>query len=248
MFREARQIERLCYATGAFLMLSGLVHVVVFLVDGGPWSGPVSWRKPITFGFSFGVTLIAVTWVTSYLRMPPRRRTLLLLLFAADCVLEVSGITLQAWRGVPSHLNMETVFNTIVSIALAVGGGLLVVLLSTFAVAAFRERPDGPPGMPLALRAGFGILLLALLSGAGMIARGVVLSRTGHQQEAYSSSGFLKPFHAVTLHAVLVLPVLAWLLSHTSLERSAREQTVRVAVGAYAVAVLAAGVWAIVAF
>src|SRR5262245_53149164 len=52
---------------------------VVFAVDGGPWYGPVSWRNPVTFG------------------------TVLLLVFAADCAVEVGGITLQAWRRVPSH-------------------------------------------------------------------------------------------------------------------------------------------------
>ena len=51
-------------AVGLVLIASGLVHLVVFAVDGGPWDGPVSWRKPVTFGLSFGVTLIAVTWGT----------------------------------------------------------------------------------------------------------------------------------------------------------------------------------------
>lgn len=104
----ARRMARLCHVTGLLLVLSGLAHLIVFAVDGGPWDGPVSWRKPVTFGVSFGVTLIAVTWVTSYLRVGPRLRALLLAVFAADCVVEVGGITLQAWRRVPSHLDMET--------------------------------------------------------------------------------------------------------------------------------------------
>src|SRR4051812_9304080 len=62
----ARPAERLAHAVGLVLILSGLVHLAVFAVDGGPWYGPVSWRKPVTFGLSFGATLIAVTWVTSY--------------------------------------------------------------------------------------------------------------------------------------------------------------------------------------
>ncbi|MBW8821695.1 MAG: hypothetical protein JF598_26670, partial [Streptomyces sp.] len=131
-------MERLCHATGVLLVLSGLAHLVVFAVDGGPWDGPVSWRKPVTFGVSFGVTLIAVAWITSYLRVGPRLRTLLLAVFAADCAVEVGGITLQAWRGVPSHLDMETPFDTAVSMTLAVGGGVLVVLLTVFAVVSFR--------------------------------------------------------------------------------------------------------------
>jgi hypothetical protein len=240
----ARPVERLCHATGVFLVLSGLLHLVVFFADGGPWSGPVSWRKPVTFGLSFGLTLIAVTWVTSYLRIGARLRTVLLVVFAADCVVEVAGITLQAWRHVPSHLNTGTPFDAAVAMTLALGGAVLVVVLSAFAAAAFRRRPDGPLGMALALRSGFAILIVALLSGAAMIARGVVLSRAGHQQAAYHSTAPLKPLHGVSLHAVLVLPALVWLLSRTSWSDATKQRVVYAAVGAYTAAVLGAGVWA----
>ena len=33
---------------------------------------------------------------------------MLLTVFAADCILEVAGITVQAWRDQPSHLNTTT--------------------------------------------------------------------------------------------------------------------------------------------
>ncbi|MBL1108725.1 hypothetical protein JK361_29765 [Streptomyces sp. 5-8] len=237
-------VDRVCHTTGLLLILSGLVHLVVFAVDGGPWDGPVSWRKPVTFGLSFGVTLIAVTWVTSYLRTGDRLRAALLLVFAADCVVEVGGITLQAWRRAPSHLNMETPFDTGVSMTLAVGGGVLVVLLTLFAVASFRHRPTGPAGMPLAVRSGFALLLVALASGAAMIARGVVLTRTGHQEAAYHSTAPLKPLHGVSLHAVLVLPLLARLLTRTPWGEGVRRRIVATAAGCYAAAVAVAGLWA----
>jgi len=241
----SRRAERFCYATGALLVLSGLVHLAVFAVDGGPWDGPISWRKPITFGLSFGLTLIAVTWVTSYLRVGARPRSVLLAVFAVDSVLEVCGITLQAWRRVPSHLDMETPFDTAVSMTLAVGGAVLVVVLSVFAVAVFRYRPGGPVGMPLALRSGFAILMVALLSGAAMIARGVVLARTGHQEAAYHSTAPLKPLHGVSLHAVLVLPALAWLMSRTDWSDATKQRVMCVAVGAYGTTVLGAAAWAV---
>ena len=74
----------------------------MFTLRGGPWDGPVSWRKPTTFGISFGFTLITICWVSSYLTLSPRTRSWLLGIFTADCVLEVAGITVQAWRYVPS--------------------------------------------------------------------------------------------------------------------------------------------------
>ncbi|MGW1036219.1 hypothetical protein ACWD4Z_28995 [Streptomyces antibioticus] len=240
--------DRVYKATAVLLILSGLLHLVVFAVDGGPWDGPVSWRKPVTFGLSFGVTLLAVVRVTSCLRLDARLRTLLLGVFAADCVVEVGGITLQAWRRVPSHLDMETPFDTAVSMTLAVGGGVLVVLLTVFAVVSFRHPPTGPAGMALAVRSGFAVLLVALASGAAMIARGVVLTRTGHQEAAYRSTAPLKPLHGVSLHAVLVLPALAWLLSRTPWSAPVRRRIVVAAVGCYWAAVAAAGVWAVLTY
>lgn len=247
-WRGVLPVEGLCYVTGAVLIASGLVHLVVLVVDGGSWEGPVSWRKPVTFGLSFGLTLIAVAWVSSYLRIGVRTRTVLLGLFAADCVLEVAGITVQAWRRVPSHFNMETPFDTGVSMTLAVGGGVLVVILSALAAAAFVRRPGGPEGMVLALRAGCGILVIGLLSGAAMIARGVYLTRTGHQLAGYASTASLKPLHGVSLHAVLVLPFLARVLALTSWSARTRVSVVRAAAGCCAAAVAAALVWAVIAY
>ncbi|WP_248579298.1 hypothetical protein [Nocardioides sp. InS609-2] len=200
---------RACLAVSVALVVAGLFHLGVFAVDDRPWGGPVSWRKPFTFGISFGLTLATVVWVTSYLRLAPRTRNILLGVFAADCVVEVAGISLQAWRGVPSHLNRSTPFDSVVAVVLALGGAVLIVVLGAFAVTATRGRIDAPPSMRLALRAGFALLVAGLLSGAAMIAVGTVAMRTGTAAHAYEVTGFLKHFHGVTLHAVLVLPALS---------------------------------------
>ena len=57
------------YVVGGLLILSGLVHLAMLLGDGGSWSGPLSLRKPTVFGLSFGITLITITWVTSFLSL-----------------------------------------------------------------------------------------------------------------------------------------------------------------------------------
>jgi hypothetical protein len=70
---ERTGYQTFLYGAGVLLLASGLVHTVVFLLDGGGWDGPLSWRKPILFGFSFGVTVLSLGWVLSFL---PRRRWL----------------------------------------------------------------------------------------------------------------------------------------------------------------------------
>lgn len=66
-------------------MLSGLVHLGVFLVDGGPWQGAVSWRKPATFGLSFGLTTITMAWIAGYLKQRRGLAAAVLAVAAGSC-------------------------------------------------------------------------------------------------------------------------------------------------------------------
>jgi hypothetical protein len=230
---DGRPIERMSYVVGGVLFVSGLVHVVVLLVTGWTWIGPVSLRKAATFGLSFGLTVASLAWATSFLRL--RARGLVLGVFLVTSVVETALISMQAWRGVPSHFNFETPFDTAVSTTLALGGGVLVVVGIVCTVAAFAGAGALAPSMALAVRTGLVVLLVAFATGAVMVARGVTESRSGAARLAYDTAGSLKPLHAVAMHAVLVIPALAWLLAHTAWAEERRLRLVWVAVVADAV-------------
>ncbi|HEX5202974.1 MAG TPA: hypothetical protein VFW27_23855 [Actinoplanes sp.] len=231
----ARPIERAGYLIGAVLIASGLFHAAVLITSGGTWEGPVSWRKPMTFGLSFGLTLITLAWVTSWIPLRDRTRNLLLGLFATVSVVEVLLITMQAWRRVPSHFNMETAVDTAVSRVLAGGGGVIIVVLIALTVATWRPLPGVAPSMRLALRAGFLALDSALLIGAVMVVTAVLDVSRGDQLAAYAVGAQWKPAHFVPMHGVLALPLLAWLLTRTPLPERSRLRTVALAAAGYAV-------------
>jgi hypothetical protein len=89
--------------------------------------------------------------------------------------------------------------------------------------------------MRLALRFGFVTLVAALAIGAAMIATGTVAARGGGDPAlAYTTAGFLKPAHAVTMHAILVIPALAWLLSFTRWGENNQTNIVRMGIVGYA--------------
>jgi hypothetical protein len=227
--------RRACYLIGAVLLLSGLVHLAVLIGTGGGWAGPVSWRKPATFGLSFGLTLISIAWVTTFLPLGERFGRLLLGVFAAACVTEVALITGQAWRGVPSHFNMETSVDAAISRVLAAGGGVLIAVIVALTVVSWRPNPAVAPSMRLAVRAGLLALDAALLVGAVMVVYAVLDVAGGDQQAAYAVGARWKPAHFVPMHGVLALPVLAWLLARTTLPEPARTRIVALAVAGYAV-------------
>lgn len=242
IWRNGRRGERIAYVTGAMLFTSGLVHAVVLLASGGTWLGPLSMRKAVTFGLSFGLTLASVAWATSFLNVRPRLRSLLLGAFTLACVSETFLVTLQVWRGRPSHFDFETGFDSAVSMSLAFGGLIIILVALGFTASALFNPGKMTPSMRAAVRAGLVVLLVALGTGAVMIARGVVASRSGDPQLAYTTAGSLKPLHAVAMHAILVLPGVAWLLQQSDWPESHRLRVVWLAIAADAVLTAIIGV------
>jgi hypothetical protein len=230
---RGRRIERIGYAVGALLLISGIVHAGILVVSGGSWTGPLSLRKPTVFGVSFGITLATIVWVASFLPLAERTRVALLTIFTAASVVETALVSLQAWRGVPSHFNVETAFDALVARALAVGGIALVVVIVGLTATAFRRNPAVPISLRRAIQVGFVALCGAMATGATMIARGMMLVFAGDPAAAYATGGALKPTHAVTMHAILVLPLLAWLLSFAGWSERDRLRVVLLASAAY---------------
>lgn len=229
---EGLRIERVAFVVGGLLMVSGLVHLVALIASGGTWTGPVSLRKPTTFGLSFGLTLVTVTWATHFIRIGPRARRILLGIFTVACVVETTLVSVQAWRGLPSHFNFSTGPNAAISGTLAFGGMVIVATAIAMTLTTFRALASAAPSMRLALRFGFLMLLVALGVGAAMIATGVVTSQSDPNL-AYTTAGFLKPSHAVFMHAILVIPALAWLLTFTDRPERHRLRLVQLGAGGY---------------
>jgi len=128
---------------GTLLTVSGMAHGVVAAIDGGAWWGPVSWRKPTVFGLSFGILLWSVVWVMRHL--PDRRWGWLPAgLLGATSVVEVALITMQRWRGVPSHFNPATRFDAAVWSVMGtsiIATALAVAVLLVWSLAQFRGAP-----------------------------------------------------------------------------------------------------------
>ena len=232
-----RRIERAGYLAGALLLISGIVHIAILAVTGTSWVGPLSLRKPAVFGLSFGITLVTIVWVASFLPLAERTRVALLAIFTAASAVETALVSLQAWRGVPSHFNVATVFDALVARALAVGGLALVVVIVGLTATAFRRNPAVPISLRRAIQIGFVTLCVAMATGATMIARGMMLVFAGNPAAAYATGGALKPTHAVTMHGILVLPLLAWLLSFADWSERDRLRVVLLVSTAYLVLV-----------
>jgi hypothetical protein len=220
-------------------MLSGVIHLALLVIGGGSWEGPLSLRKAATFGLSFGLTLVNLAFIASFVPLKDRTRTRLLGIFAAACVLETLLVSLQAWRGVPSHFNVETPFDAAVAQSLAFGGFALVAVIVVLTVAAFRAGTALPAILRTAIRVGLVALVGAQLAGGVMIATGMRLVFGGNPQQAYATGGWLKPAHAALMHGILVLPLLAWLISRRDWDERTQARVMTAGVAVYVLVVLA---------
>jgi hypothetical protein len=239
---RGQRAERTAYVVGTFLLVSGLVHLALLVVTGASWEGPLSLRKASTFGLSFGITVITITWVTSFLDLSARGRALMLGAFTIASVTETALVTLQVWRGVPSHFNIETAFDAWITRVLAGGGVVLVALIVAFMVAAFRTNSTVPISLLVAIRIGFATLVGSMAVGALMIATGMLLVVRGDPQAAYATGGALKPAHAVALHAILVLPAFAWWLSFRNWSEQRKLRLIAISAAGYIALAVVVGI------
>jgi hypothetical protein len=159
--------------------------------------------------------------------------------FTAACAIETALVSLQTWRGVPSHFNIETAFDSWIARTIAAGGGVLVVVILVLTLVAFRTNRAVPPSLRVAIRIGFVALLAAQVVGASMIAKGMTLVFAGNPQAAYATGGAFRPTHAVALHGIQLLPFLAWLLSFADWPERRRLTVVLVAAAGYLAVVFA---------
>ena len=193
------------------LLASGLLHLTILWVSGAEWDGALSPRKPALFGISASVTVWSLAWIMTKLQ-PHRFDATLFRILALSLLIEVGLITLQHWRGVPSHFNHATKLDATIE---AVMLGLILIVSIGIAWLAVRSNWLVPMdrGMALALRGGLWLLVVSCLLGLVATSLGELNQSRGRSPETWGNAGVLKYPHGAALHAIQILPVFAWALS-----------------------------------
>ncbi len=208
---------KVAVGAGAFSLLVGVAHgLAYFIISDAVWSGPVGLRKPAVFGVSIAVTLWTLVWVAGVLRSPPRLMAWVLHLMSASLLIELVVIAGQRARGTASHFNLGTPFDAALWSLMGAAIGLFTVLAVIVAFESWR-RPPEDAGTRAAVRAA--LLLFVLAQGSGQIlavhGTGAVLADGAFDParlataSTWGTAGDLKLPHAIGLHLLQVLPLLA---------------------------------------
>ena len=213
------------------LLMSGLVHALIFLGMDRHWEDPLSFRKATLFGLSTGVTLWSCLWVLHSL-CETRKDQRLSNVLCSSLVLEVALISLQTWRGVESHFNRSTLIDACIEFAMLV---LIIIAMACIAWLALRTwrgnfKSETTPAANSAARWGMFFILISGGIGFAITSLGSMQLALGNSPRYWPSTppfepssfehpidakGVLKFPHGATLHAIQVLAFIAWLARKT---------------------------------
>jgi hypothetical protein len=228
---------RFALAMTALLFASGMLHAAIYAIQGASWEGPLSLRKPILFGISGGMTVLSITWLMTQLRRQKFDRWIANA-FAFALFVEVGLITLQYWRGQASHFNHSTVFDMLIELSM-----LGLILFATAQLMYLTVRTvwlrDIDPGMAVAIRGGMCLLLLSCGLGIATSVLGEINISAGRSAEYWGTAGVLKFPHGAALHAIQLLPLIAWFARYVGAMH--RGRMVRFALGSQVVFLVYSG-------
>jgi hypothetical protein len=190
---------------------------------------------------SIAIYVWTVAWLLEYLRLPSWAKRIVSWGISISMLTEIACIAGQAARGTTSHYNVNTPFDaaifSIMGSMIVLNSVLALVLLICFLIG----RYDVPSPYLWGIRSGLVIFLAA--SGIG----GMMLLQASHSVGVKdggpglpilnwsTKGGDLRAAHFLGLHALQVLPIIAFLISrHRSWTISQKTAYVLAVSGAYA--------------
>lgn len=198
---SALMVSRMARLSLALLVLAALTGVASWWDD--RMLGYVGvWNKPLKFQLALAFQTATIAWALANLDERIRRLAMpkgLWLLWLAVVLFEVSYITLQGGRGVPSHFNRNTALESALGSVMAAGATVLVLTTAWVgSCALWQARRNQWP--PLTLAIGLGFVLGALLAAYS----GGAMGPSGYWPEPL-------------VQPVKWMPVTGWALSQTDL-------------------------------
>ena len=235
-------------AVGLAMAVLLVPTAVALVVDPREILGAPAWMKPAKFAVSIAIYTLTLAWVFSYLPAWVKTRRVVSWITAVTMVLEIVIIDLQAWRGTTSHFNVGTPLDGILFTIMGIA--IFTQTLSTVAVAValWKER-FADRAMGWALRLGMTITIIGALTGGLMTrptAPQLAEARTTHRLTVSGAHtvgapdggpglpgvgwsvehGDIRVAHFIGLHALQILPLLAFVFAGRGLPEPGRTKTV----------------------
>jgi hypothetical protein len=226
---------RLLYQSNPVLAVIGWMHWILAAVlmvavafDSRTILGINPWIKPIKFSISIAIYVWTLAWFLRYLSGRRHAVRIISWVVAITMVAEITGITLQSWRGVPSHFNVATPLDAAIFGAMGAVIGVNTVMLIWACVLFFVDHPDLPLAYLWGIRFGLLLFLLAAAEGVFMVIHGshtVGAADGGAGLPLVNWSlehGDLRVAHFAGMHALQVLPLFGYWMGRSGRPEAAQ--------------------------
>ncbi|HEX8702104.1 MAG TPA: hypothetical protein VF815_24955 [Myxococcaceae bacterium] len=257
LWNRAWALSPLLTVSTAVMVLGGLFTSAAMVFDPRQLVGEPLWLKPTKFYVSLAIYNATLLYFLSFLSQHRRFVRGVGAILAACGALEMVAITLQAARGVRSHFNVATPFDSAVFAVMGVAILLLWVTMMVVAIVLVRSKLEDRP-LASALRVGLLVGVLGAALGQFMVtprSEQLAVAKAGEKLVESGShtfggkdggpglplvgwsttAGDMRPAHFLGLHGMQVLPFLAVLLARRrNRSESQRLALIRAAGVAYA--------------
>jgi len=193
--------------------------LICMLIDDRELMGINVWIKPTKFIISAIIVLWTMAWY--FMVYPFKKITATGLAIAASILMLIENISIstQAWRGVLSHYNSETFFDSMIFTIMGLAIGLFTMIAFWLFIKSFSAKLDFSIAMKWSFRiAWFAFLFASGVGGsmAGQAAHKVGVTDGGNGIPFFNWStegGDLRIAHFFGLHAIQVIPLATYFIS-----------------------------------
>jgi hypothetical protein len=252
LWRRAWSLSPLLTASTVVMLLGTVLSAAGLVLDPRQLLGEPLWLKPAKFYISLAIYDATVLYFLGFLSERRRFVRAVGAVLSACGGLEMVAITLQAARGVRSHFNVASAFDTLIFSSMGLAIMVLWVTMMVLGVALLRAKVAERP-LASALRVGLLVSVVGMGLGFFMTsprAEQIAQLKEGHRSEAGShtiggkdggpglplmgwstTAGDMRPAHFLGLHAMQGLPLLAALVAWRRRSSEARRLATVRAVG-----------------
>lgn len=208
--RSSRTMRWISFAS--FLLI--LVAVAGLIFDPRQILGAPAWSKTLKFAISLSLYAFTLNWVTTVLSPKARLIRGIFRVTSAILAVEVALIVIQTVRGVPSHFNVSTPFDTMIWGAMGSMISVFWVLSFVAAVLVLFQRTSSPV-LTWSIRLGLILSLVGFMEGY------LMASPNPLQQQALQAGQQLNLIGAHTVGVLkdggAGLPIIGWSTEHGDL-------------------------------
>jgi hypothetical protein len=217
--RELRHRNRFLFAVTVLNVALAVLFTALIQLDGRVLLGRNVWTKPWKFATSIAIFTATIGWLLPSVSLGDRPERRVSYIIGTAMLIEIALISGQAARGVPSHFNRSTLFDTLISLVM-----VLTITVSTLTVAyvfwrVTRTSPSLSTPYLWGIRGGLLIFLIASFEGYLIVINGAHSVGTAPSAPGLPllnwklTGGDLRIAHFIGLHGLQVLPLTGYVVS-----------------------------------